>query len=113
MNQLDALKQFITTVIPDLQAAPESVADVYLRLHLLSHRLMLPRTINLDGVFGQLANVAWTNLGPAPVEGLEELRWRVRHDGGVLTVHRQYWRFIFKSLMHYYIAGNHKGFFIG
>ncbi len=58
-----------------------------MRVHLLSHRLMKPRTINLDGIFGQLTNVAWTNLGPAPVDGLEELRWRVRHDGGVLTVH--------------------------
>ena len=69
----------------DLRASVAS--DAYLRLHLLSHRLMQPRTINLDGIFGQLTNVAWTNLGPAPVEGLEELRWRVRHDGGVLTVH--------------------------
>ncbi len=71
----------------DTDAPPASASDAYLRLHLLSHRLMLPRTINLDGIFGQLSNVAWTNLGPAPVEGLEELRWRVRHDGGVLTVH--------------------------
>jgi 2,3,4,5-tetrahydropyridine-2,6-dicarboxylate N-succinyltransferase len=71
----------------DTDDAPADAGDAYLRLHLLSHRLMRPRTINLDGLFGRLANVAWTNLGPAPVEGLEELRWRVRHDGGVLTVH--------------------------
>lgn len=71
----------------DTEAAPASASDVYLRLHLLSHRLMKPRTINLDGIFSQLANVAWTNLGPVPVEGVEELRWRVRHDGGTLTVH--------------------------
>jgi 2,3,4,5-tetrahydropyridine-2-carboxylate N-succinyltransferase len=70
----------------DTDDKPTSASDAYLRLHLLSHRFVQPRTINLDGVFGQLANVAWTNLGPAPVEGLEELRWRVRHDGGVLTV---------------------------
>jgi 2,3,4,5-tetrahydropyridine-2-carboxylate N-succinyltransferase len=48
---------------------------------------MKPRQQNLDGLFGQLTNVAWTNLGPAPVEGIEELRWRVRRDGGNLTVH--------------------------
>ena len=48
---------------------------------------MRPRTINLDGLFGLLTNVAWTNLGPAQVDGIEELRWRVRRDGGVLTVH--------------------------
>jgi 2,3,4,5-tetrahydropyridine-2-carboxylate N-succinyltransferase len=71
----------------DASAAPTSASDAYLRLHLLSRRLLRPRTINLDGIFAVLANVAWTNLGPAPVEGLEELRWRVRHDGGVLTVH--------------------------
>ena len=71
----------------DTDAAPASASDAYLRLHLLSHRLMKPREQNLDGIFGQLANVAWTNLGPAPVDGIEELRWRVRRDGGVLTVH--------------------------
>ncbi len=70
----------------DTADAPASASDAYLRLHLLSHRLVRPREINLDGVFGHLANVAWTNLGPAPVEGLEELRWRVRRDGGALTV---------------------------
>ena len=71
----------------DTDEAPASASDVYLRLHLLSHRLMVPRTINLDGIFGLLANVAWTNIGPAPIEGIEELRWRVRHNGGVLAVH--------------------------
>ena len=71
----------------ELDKPPASASDAYLRLHLLSHRLRQPRTINLDGIFSQLTNVAWTNLGPAPVDGIEELRWRVRHDGGVLTVH--------------------------
>jgi len=71
----------------DTTDKPAGVSDAYLRLHLLSHRLMAPRTINLDGMFGQLVNVAWTNLGPAPVDGIEELRWRVRRDGSVLTVH--------------------------
>ncbi len=70
-----------------LDQPPTSASDAYLRLHLLSHRLMQPRTINLDGIFAQLTNVAWTNLGPAPVDGVEEMRWRVRRDGGVLTVH--------------------------
>ncbi len=71
----------------DVDEPPASASDAYLRLHLLSHRLLKPRAINLDGIFTQLANVAWTSLGPAPVDGLEELRWRVRRDGGVLTVH--------------------------
>jgi 2,3,4,5-tetrahydropyridine-2-carboxylate N-succinyltransferase len=71
----------------DTDAPPQGASDAYLRLHLLSHRLVLPRTQNLDGLFGQLANVVWTNLGPAPADEFEELRWRVRRDGGVVTVH--------------------------
>jgi 2,3,4,5-tetrahydropyridine-2-carboxylate N-succinyltransferase len=71
----------------DTEAKADGASDAYLRLHLLSHRLMAPRTQNLDGLFGQLTNVAWTNLGPAPVDGIEELRWRVRSAGTVLTVH--------------------------
>lgn len=48
----------------DLDAPPASTEDAYLRLHLLSHCLVLPNSINLDGVFGQLPNVAWTTAGP-------------------------------------------------
>ena len=56
----------MTTTIADLQAPADSVADVYLRLHLLSHRLVRPRTINLDGIFGLLPNVAWTTPDRSP-----------------------------------------------
>jgi 2,3,4,5-tetrahydropyridine-2-carboxylate N-succinyltransferase len=70
----------------DTTDKPTSVSDAYLRLHLLSHRFVKPREIELDGIFGQLTNVAWTSLGPAPIEGIEELRWRVRRDGGTLVV---------------------------
>jgi 2,3,4,5-tetrahydropyridine-2-carboxylate N-succinyltransferase len=70
----------------DVDAAPTSAADVYLRLHLLSHRLAAPRTLQLDGAFGLLANVAWTNLGPVPVADLDDVRLRVRQSGGVLNV---------------------------
>src|SRR3954447_13873710 len=52
------------TVIEDLAAPPAGVEDAYLRLHLLSHRLVQPRAINLDGIFGVLPNIAWTNHGP-------------------------------------------------
>ncbi len=51
-------------VIDDLQAPPKSTADAYLRLHLLSHRKVKPNTINLDGIFGLLPNVVWTDVGP-------------------------------------------------
>jgi 2,3,4,5-tetrahydropyridine-2-carboxylate N-succinyltransferase len=71
----------------DTSAKPADATDAYLRLHLLSHRLMLPRAQNLDGVFGLLTNVAWTNLGPVSVDGVDELRWRLRSNGALLTVH--------------------------
>lgn len=48
----------------DLDAAPQDTQDAYLRLHLLSHCLVRPATINLDGIFGKLPNVAWTTAGP-------------------------------------------------
>ncbi|MFN8127068.1 MAG: 2,3,4,5-tetrahydropyridine-2,6-dicarboxylate N-succinyltransferase [Candidatus Nanopelagicales bacterium] len=76
----------ISTTIGDLQQPPESVADVYLRLHLLSHRLVRPRTINLDGVFSLLPNLAWTSLGPVPLSELPNARVRARAHGGPLTV---------------------------
>jgi 2,3,4,5-tetrahydropyridine-2,6-dicarboxylate N-succinyltransferase len=71
----------------DLDAAPASAGDVYLRLHLLSNRLCLPRSINVDGVFALLSNVAWTNLGPVAVDQIDEVRWRERSAGRVVTVH--------------------------
>ena len=71
----------------DLDVAPSSPSDVYLRLHLLSNRLCKPRTINLDGLFAILKNVAWTNLGPVAVDQVDELRWRMRSAGQILTVH--------------------------
>ncbi|MFM7685323.1 MAG: 2,3,4,5-tetrahydropyridine-2,6-dicarboxylate N-succinyltransferase [Actinomycetota bacterium] len=71
----------------DTTAKPADASDAYLRLHLLSHRLMKPRQQNLDGLFGLLTNVAWTNLGPVPVDRVDDVRWSVRTGGGVLTVH--------------------------
>lgn len=71
----------VRTVITDLQAAPADGYDAYLRLHLLSHRLVTPRSINLDGIFGLLSNVVWTSHGPCPVEGFEATRARLRARG--------------------------------
>jgi 2,3,4,5-tetrahydropyridine-2-carboxylate N-succinyltransferase len=67
----------------DLDAPPSSVPDAYLRLHLLSHRLVAPNTVNLDGIFGVLPNVVWTNHGPCPVEAFEQTRMRLRARGPV------------------------------
>ena len=64
----------VTTVIADLSRPPADAADAYLRLHLLSHRLVRPRTVSLDGVFGVLPNVAWTSRGPMDVERVAAAR---------------------------------------
>ena len=68
----------VVTFIGDLQTAPVDTHDCYLRLHLLSHRLVRPHGANLDGLFGLLNNVVWTNLGPCAVEGFEQTRMRLR-----------------------------------
>ncbi|OLR90101.1 2,3,4,5-tetrahydropyridine-2,6-dicarboxylate N-succinyltransferase [Actinokineospora bangkokensis] len=69
--------------VEDLQAPPADAHDVYLRLHLISHRLVRPHGTNLDGVFGLLSNVVWTNHGPCPVEGFERTRMALRARGQV------------------------------
>ncbi|PTR30241.1 2,3,4,5-tetrahydropyridine-2-carboxylate N-succinyltransferase [Rhodococcus sp. OK519] len=73
----------VRTTIADLSAAPVDAHDAYLRLHLLSHRLVTPHDVNLDGVFGLLANVVWTNYGPCAVDGFELVRSRLRIRGPV------------------------------
>jgi 2,3,4,5-tetrahydropyridine-2-carboxylate N-succinyltransferase len=71
----------------DTAAAPADAIDGYLRLHLLSHRIVRPREQNLDGLFGTLVNVAWTDLGPVPLDRLDDVRFAVRATGGHLVVH--------------------------
>jgi 2,3,4,5-tetrahydropyridine-2,6-dicarboxylate N-succinyltransferase len=73
----------VVTVEIDLATAPINAADAYLRLHLLSHRLVAPHGQNLDGIFGVLSNVVWTNLGPCPVDDFEATRLRLREQGPV------------------------------
>ena len=55
----------------DLDREIESVSDAYLKLHLLSHKLVLPNSINLDGLFSNLPNIVWTNQGPISIEEIE------------------------------------------
>jgi 2,3,4,5-tetrahydropyridine-2-carboxylate N-succinyltransferase len=70
----------------DVDQAPTSTADVYLRLHLLSHRFVAPNTINLDGVFGLLNTVAWTDLGPVAPDDLPDVQLARRAAGGALLL---------------------------
>jgi 2,3,4,5-tetrahydropyridine-2-carboxylate N-succinyltransferase len=76
----------VETRIASLAEPPESAADAYLRLQLLSHRLIRPHEANLDGIFGLLANVAWTSLGPVATEEVEVVRRRARSAGTRLQV---------------------------
>ena len=70
----------------DLDVAPQSVPDAYLRLHLLSHRLVKPREINLEGIFGVLPNVVWTSSGPCATDDFETVRGACRFAGQHLTI---------------------------
>ncbi|MET9960825.1 2,3,4,5-tetrahydropyridine-2,6-dicarboxylate N-succinyltransferase [Streptomyces sp. NPDC006326] len=76
----------VRTVISSLEDKPLDAHDAYLRLHLLSHRLVKPHGQNLDGVFGLLANVAWTSLGPVAVDQIETVRLNARAEGLHLQV---------------------------
>ncbi len=77
----------VHVVIDDLSTPPKDTADVWLRLHLLSTRLVRPNGQNLDGVFGLLTNVVWTTLGPCPVEGFESVRMRAHEQGTAIGVY--------------------------
>lgn len=69
--------------IAKLSEPPADAHDVYLRLHLLSARLVRPHGVNLDGIFGLLSNVVWTSHGPCAVEGFERVRLALRARGPV------------------------------
>jgi 2,3,4,5-tetrahydropyridine-2-carboxylate N-succinyltransferase len=77
----------VHTVIEDLSAAPADTHDAWLRLHLLSHRLVQPHQISVEGIFGRLTNVVWTSAGPCAVEGFELTRARLRATGQHLSVY--------------------------
>jgi 2,3,4,5-tetrahydropyridine-2-carboxylate N-succinyltransferase len=77
----------VVTEIGSLADPIKDASDAYLRLHLLSHRLVRPNELNLDGIFGVLANVAWTSAGPCPPERVDELRVVERAAGRHLAVY--------------------------
>jgi 2,3,4,5-tetrahydropyridine-2-carboxylate N-succinyltransferase len=76
-----------TVEVNDLQAPPADTEDAWLRLHLLSHRLVRPRTISVEGIFGVLTNVVWTSAGPCAVAGFEATRARLMATGARVTVY--------------------------
>lgn len=77
----------VISVEIDITKAPTDAADAYLRLHLLSHRLVKPHGVVLDGIFGLLSNVVWTSVGPCAVDGFEITRARLRAVHGHISVY--------------------------
>ncbi|WP_300403506.1 2,3,4,5-tetrahydropyridine-2,6-dicarboxylate N-succinyltransferase [Nocardioides sp.] len=73
--------------IADLSAAPSTTEEVWLRLHLLSHRLVVPHGMSMEGVFGLLTNVVWTSAGPCPVASFELTRARLKAAGQHVVVY--------------------------
>jgi len=71
----------VVTLEIDLDVAPASTSDAYLRLHALSHRLVRPNELNLDGIFAHLPNVAWTTAGPMHPDDANRLRPYLQRDG--------------------------------
>lgn len=81
------VKKIAVDISIDLLVAPKDVADVYLRLHLLSHRLVKPHTINLDNIFTLLPNVVWTSVGACEINSFGQVRLALQNKYGNLTVY--------------------------
>jgi 2,3,4,5-tetrahydropyridine-2-carboxylate N-succinyltransferase len=77
----------VVSIQIDILKIPANAADAYLRLHLLSHRLVKPHGLALDGIFGILSNVVWTSVGPCPVEDFEITRARLKAAHGHVSVY--------------------------
>ena len=82
-----AVTRELVSIEIDITQAPANAADAYLRLHLLSHRLVKPHGVALDGIFGLLSNVVWTSVGPCAVEGFEITRARLKAAHGHVSVY--------------------------
>jgi 2,3,4,5-tetrahydropyridine-2-carboxylate N-succinyltransferase len=82
-----AITREVISVEIDTTKSPANAADAYLRLHLLSHRLVKPHGVALDGIFGLLSNVVWTSVGPCAVDGFEITRARLKATHGHVSVY--------------------------
>ena len=86
-DEVRGVTRELVSIEIDTTKAPANAADAYLRLHLLSHRLVKPHGLALDGIFGILSNVVWTSVGPCAVEGFELTRARLKAAHGHVTVY--------------------------
>ena len=85
-DNLRKVKKSAVEIEIDIASAPKDVSDAYLRLHLLSHRIIKPHGLSLDGIFGILNNVVWTSHGPCAVAHFNEVRESLREKYGHVTV---------------------------
>jgi 2,3,4,5-tetrahydropyridine-2-carboxylate N-succinyltransferase len=85
-DEIRKVSREIVSIEIDLNSAPKDAKDAYLRLHLLSHSLVRPHGLSVDGIFGLLANVVWTSAGPCAVDGFEEIRAALKSKFGHVTV---------------------------
>jgi 2,3,4,5-tetrahydropyridine-2,6-dicarboxylate N-succinyltransferase len=72
--------------IADLDEPPADSGDAYLRLHLLSYRMVQPNSINMDGIFGVLPTVCWTTAGPVDAGQTVAVQMRARAAGRHIEV---------------------------
>ena len=86
-DELRGVIREVVTAEINLDTAPKDAKDAYLRLHLLSHRLVKPHGLSLDGIFGLLTNVVWTNHGPCAVDNFENVRTKLMAKFGQVTVY--------------------------
>ena len=85
-NEREITRRVVKTEI-ELDKPPASVADAYLRLHLLSHRLVKPHGLSLEGIFSVLNNVIWTSHGPCAIAGFDQVRLKLRAKYGYLAIY--------------------------
>jgi 2,3,4,5-tetrahydropyridine-2-carboxylate N-succinyltransferase len=85
-DEARGVKREVVSLEIDLTVAPKDAKDAYLRLHLLSHRLVKPHGQSLEGIFGLLANVVWTSVGPCAVDGFEATRAKLKAQHGHVSV---------------------------
>ena len=85
-NEREITRKVVKTEI-ELDKPPASVADAYLRLHLLSHRLVKPHGLSLEGIFSILNNVIWTSHGPCAIAGFDQVRLKLRAKYGYLAIY--------------------------
>ena len=86
-DQIRNLSKIGVELSIELAEKPKDATDVFLRLHLISHRLIKPHGLNLDGIFGLLSNVVWTSAGACEVEGFDKVRRGLQNKYGNLTVY--------------------------